>query len=241
MLKKINIIDLFLVLAIIAAVLLYNFAQRKFQTRVVDSINVELTSVNNHFITQKMVENLLKHNFPSTSKVLVEDLDLNKLESELLKNEMIEDAEVYLSVDGVLHAVVKQKTALARMLKNNSSYYLDTKGNAMPLSKEFSAHVPVVSGKVPKKKTEEFLYLLTKIKEDEFLKNSIYGINILPDNSVKLFVREYNYDIEFGHLNEIDKKIQNYKAFVHYAQQDTLISHYTNINLRFTQQVICTK
>lgn len=241
MIKKINITDVFLVLVIVAMVFLYQFSQTRFLNRPVDQIEVKLTSVNNHFISQEMVNNLLKQKFPSASNVIVEDLDLNRLESELLQNEMIEDADVFLDVHGVLHAEVQQKTAVARVLGNQSSYYIDRKGGTMPLSKEFSAHVPVVVGKVSKEYKENFTEFLEKIHTDEFLKTTITGIQILSDQSVKLTVRDYNYTIDFGRLLEIDKKFENYKAFVHYAQTDTLINKYTKVNLRFTEQVICTK
>lgn len=241
MIKKINITDVFLLLVVIAMVFLYHFSQARFLRRPVDQIEVKLTSVNNHFISQEMVNNLLKQSFKGASKVLVEDLDLKELEMELLQNEMIENAEVYLDVHGVLHAEVKQKTAIARVLDSQSSFYIDSKGGKMPLSKEFSAHVPVVVGKVSKEYKDNLTTLLEKIHTDEFLKTSITGIQISNDQSVKLTVRDYNYFIEFGKMTEIDKKFENYKAFVHYAQSDTLINKYTKVNLRFTEQVICTK
>jgi cell division protein FtsQ len=50
---------------------------------------------------------------------------------------------MYLSVDGVLKAVVKQKTPIARV-DNNSSFILIMK-NKMSLS-NFTARVPLVSG-----------------------------------------------------------------------------------------------
>lgn len=241
MIKKINITDVFLVLALVAMVALYHFAQGRFQNREVDQIEVKLTSVNNHFISQEMVNNLLKQKFPRASKVLVEDLDLNRLESELLQNEMIEGAEVYLDVNAVLYARVQQKTAVARVLENRVSHYIDSKGNKMPLSKEFSAHVPIVMGEISEKYKQDFVQFLDRIHSDEFLKTTITGIQILKDQSIRLSVRDYDYNVEFGRLVDMDKKFENYKAFVHYAQTDTLINKYTNVNLRFTEQVICTK
>ena len=44
-----------------------------------------------------------------------------------------------------------------------------------------------------------------------------------------------------SYLKEIEKKFDNYKAFVHYSKNDTLIGYYKNVNLRFTEQVVCTK
>ncbi len=241
MLKKINWFDVYLVLVFFALIGLFVFAQFRADLRTVDKIEVEFLSNNNHFITQEMVNNLLIQNFPTTSNIYKEELDLNKLEHVLRNNEMIETAQVYFDVNGVLNAEVVQKTAIARVLTENGSYYIDKHGNEMPLSDHFSAHVPVVYGQVLDRNRKEFVRMLNVIFEDEFLKKSITGIKINPDQSLNLTVREYDYNIEFGRLSEVDKKFDNYKAFLHYSKNDTIVPYYKNVNLRFTEQVICTK
>jgi cell division protein FtsQ len=50
-------------------------------------------------------------------------LDLNKLEQSVNKNEMIEKSEVFVSIDGVLKAVVKQKTPIARVFTDEGSFF----------------------------------------------------------------------------------------------------------------------
>lgn len=241
MFKKINWFDVFLVLIIFALVGLFLFAQSRAKQRTVDAIEVKFLSNNNHFITQEMVNNLLIQNFPKSSNVFKEELDLNKLEQELQKNEMIASSQVYFDKNGVLNAEVVQKTAIARVLTHNGSYYIDKQGGMMPLSDHFSAHVPVVYGKISERNKSDFLQMLNLIFEDDFLKKSITGIKINPDQSLNLTVREYDYNVEIGRLTEIDKKLANYKAFLHYSKNDTIIPYYKNVNLRFTEQVICTK
>src|SRR5690606_26956393 len=184
MLKKINWFDVYLVLSIFALIGLFVFAQSRSKQRTVDAIEVKFLSNNNHFITQEMVNNLLIQNFPSTMNVFKDDLDLNKLEQELQKNEMIASSQIYFDANGVLNAEVVQKTAIARVLTENSSYYIDKQGGSMPLSDHFSAHVPVVFGKISDRNREEFIRMLNVIFEDDFLKKSITGIKINPDQSL---------------------------------------------------------
>jgi len=241
MLKKINWFDVFLVLVIFALFGLFVFAQTRAKQRTVDEIKVEFLSNNNHFITQEMVNNLLIQNFPNASNVFKDELDLNKLEEELQKNEMIASSQVYFDENGVLKAEVVQKTAIARVLTENGSYYVDKQGEKMPLSDHFSAHVPVIYGKISDRNHQEFVRMLNVIFEDDFLKKSITGIKINPDQSLSLTVREYDYNVEFGRLAEVDKKFENYKAFLHHSKNDTIVPYYKNVNLRFTEQVICTK
>ena len=53
--------------------------------------------------------------------------------------------------------------------------------------------------------------------------------------------RNFNYQIEFGKIINAEKKFKNYKAFFQKAILDSSLTKYKNINLKFTQQVVCTK
>jgi len=241
MIKKINWFDVFLIVVLAIMFSLLAFANQRNNARYIEQIEVKLLSTNNHFITQQMVEKLIVETFPRDSKIINSDLNLKKIEDRLNKNAMIANSQVFVDVDGTLHAQVTQKTAKARVIDANGSFYIDENGNKMPLSNQFSAHVPVVWGVVKSNNKELFSSLLNTINNDTFLKKTITGIKINNDQSIVFTVRDYDYTVEFGYLKEIEKKFDNYKAFVHYSKNDTLIDYYKNINLRFTEQVVCTK
>ena len=241
MIKKINWFDVFLGLAIALMFSLLVFANNRNEVRPIEQIDVKLLSSNNHFITQEMIEKIIVQSFPNNSKITNSELDLESIENLLNKNEMIAHSEVFVDINGKLHAEVTQKTAVARVINGTETYYIDANGNRMPLSKNFSAHVPIVFGQIKAANKESFASLLNTIFNDEFLKTTITGIQINPDQSLVFTVRDYNYLVEFGHLKEIDRKLDNYKAFVHYSKNDTIIGYYKNVNLRFTEQVVCTK
>lgn len=241
MIKKINWFDVFLGLAIALMFSLLVFANNRNEVRPIEQIDVKLLSSNNHFITQEMIEKIIIQSFPNNSKITNSELDLENIENLLNKNEMIAHSEVFVDINGKLHAEVTQKTAVARVINGTETYYIDANGNRMPLSKNFSAHVPIVFGQIKPANKESFASLLNTIFNDEFLKTTITGIQINSDQSLIFTVRDYNYLVEFGHLKEIDRKLDNYKAFVHYSKNDTIIGYYKNVNLRFTEQVVCTK
>lgn len=241
MIKKINWFDVFLGFAIALMFSLLVFTNNRNEVRPIEQIDVKLLSSNNHFITQEMIEKIIVQSFPNNSKITNSELDLENIENLLNKNEMIAHSEVFVDINGKLHAEVTQKTAVARVINGTETYYIDANGNKMPLSKNFSAHVPIVFGQIKPANKESFASLLNTIFNDEFLKTTITGIQINPDQSLIFTVRDYNYLVEFGHLKEIDRKLDNYKAFVHYSKNDTIIGYYKNVNLRFTEQVVCTK
>ncbi|PKP16128.1 MAG: cell division protein FtsQ, partial [Bacteroidetes bacterium HGW-Bacteroidetes-23] len=132
-------------------------------------------------------------------------------------------------------------TPVARIFEGNGSYYIDYKGTKMPLSAIYTARVPLVSGGINDKNREDLNELFRMIHDDEFLKKNIIGIQVLPSGSLKMKNRNFDYDIDFGKTINMEKKFRNYKAFFQKAVQDSSIHGYQLINLKFTQQVVCTK
>ena len=168
-------------------------------------------------------------------------LDLNTLETVLDDHEMIEKAQVFSTVDGFLNTRITQKTPIVRVITDNETYYLDKKGDRIPLSENFSARVPLVVGAISDKNCKPYLNLFNEIKNDDFLSKNITAAEILPSGNVVLANRSYDYKIVFGQPKNVERKFKNYKAFYHHAIKDTLIKNYKEINLMFIQQVVCKK
>jgi cell division protein FtsQ len=54
-----------------------------------------------------------------------------------------------------------------------------------------------------------------------------------------MFNRNYNYQIDFGNITDMEQKFKDYKAFFQAVLDSSLYS--TKMILRFTKQVVCTK
>ena len=111
----------------------------------------------------------------------------------------------------------------------------------MSLSTNFTARVPLVSGDLNKKNNEDLTGLLRMVYDDEFLKKNIIGIQIMSNGSLKMLNRNFDYQIDFGKLKNVERKFKNYKAFFQKAVLDSSLYKYKKIDLRFTEQVVCTK
>lgn len=239
--KKIKWNDVRLVLMIGVMVFLYSFSTKRNEARKIVKTDVEFTGENNPFVTHETVNNLLIQNFNGASTIQKDKLDLNSLEHTLDKNKMIEKVEVYATIDGTLKALVTQKTPIARVSNEEGSYYIDYQGEEVPLSDTYTARVPLLSGEVNEENRAGLVEVFKKIHDDDFLKKNITGVQILPTGSMIMTNRNYDYRILFGKSINVDKKFNNYKAFFQHALRDTLIGKYKLINLKFTQQVVCTK
>ncbi len=220
---------------------LYSFTSQRNDHRKLIKSEVIFTDDSNPFIRQETVNKLLIENRKDAKGIQKDGLDLNKLEKSINNNPMIEKSEVFVSIDGVLKAVVKQKTPIARVFDENGSFYIDYQGNKMPISEEYTARVPIISGEISNENKTDLNKLLQFVYNDEFLKKNIIGIQILPSGSLKMVNRNFDYTIDFGKTVNIEKKFSNYKAFFQKSVADSSLYKYKNINLKFTQQVICTK
>ena len=239
--KFFNWTNIRLILMFTVVALLYSFTSIRNEHRKLTKSVVVFLDDSSPFIRQETVNKLLIENKTQAQSIQKDKLDLNKLEKSINTNPMVEKSEVFVSIDGVLKAVVKQKTPIARVFDENGSFYIDYQGNVMPLSKEFTARVPIISGEINKENKAELNKLLQFVYDDEFLKKNIIGIQILPDGSLKMLSRNFNYEIEFGKTINVERKFSNYKAFYQKAVSDSSLYHYKKINLKFTQQVVCTK
>ncbi len=152
---------------------------------------------------------------------------------------MISKAEVFVTIDGVLKARVKQRKPIARVA-DNPHFYIDSDGKKMPLSDFYSARVPMITGK-SLEHYDKLYPLLVKLNTDTFMKQHIIGIHIEANENLTLYMRNYDFDINFGRPKNIETKIQNFKAFYQKTVNDSTIYKYRHINLNIDSQVVATK
>jgi cell division protein FtsQ len=239
--RRINWHSVRLVLVILMMIFLYSFSSKRNSERKINKIEIKFESNENMFLTHQMVNNLLIQNLGGSSRIQKDKVDLNTLENTLNHHEMIEKAEVFSTIDGFLNTRITQKTPILRVISDDDSYYLDKKGGRISLSTNFSARVPLVVGEISKEKRKSYLNLFNEINNDDFLSKNITGAQIMPSGNVVLTNRSFDFKIAFGKPINVKKKLKNYKAFFHHAIKDTLIKEYKEINLMFTQQVVCKK
>ncbi|MCM4155851.1 cell division protein FtsQ/DivIB [Gramella sp. AN32] len=235
--RSMGYIKAFCVIALVA--FLYGFAAERNKGRGIRDIKVHFTDTENLYVTEEVVNKLLIQNNASASSIDKETLDLNKVEDLLNSHEMIENAEVYLTLDGKLRAEVNQRKPIGRVM-GNASFYLDKQGELMPLSPFFSARVPMMFG-FDGKNVKEAYPVVNYIKNDEFLTSHIVSIQRKPGGHFELELREQDFKVYFGDSTHVATKFNNFKAFYKKAQKDKKLDTYKKVNLQFGDQVVCTK
>ena len=226
-------------LTVTLIVFLFGFTKDRNAKRKLTKIDIEFVDDNSPFISLNTVNKLLIQNYDYVTSIHKETLVLNDMEDRLLKNPMIRDAQVFVTVDGTLGARIEQRTPIARV-SSSPDFYLDEDGKKMPLSGVYSARVPLITG-ISKDNFSEVTSLLLKINEDEFMKKSVVGLDVKKNGNIELRLRKHDFKVLFGKATAIDKKFQNFKAFYQKTKQDSTLSGYGLVNLQFESQVIATK
>ncbi len=219
---------------------LYAFSGQRNRHRTVNGLNIEFVGDQNLYITHEMVNKLLIQNYGSLTNVPKENLVLNTIEKVIVANEMVKNAQVYLTVNGELTSKIVQRKPIGRV-EGITKFYVDDEGRRMPLSKNHSARVPIITGKITGKSLEDIYAILKYINQDDFLRKNIIGIHIEDEEKYQLKFRMENFVVNLGSVDNLEKKFNNFKAFYSKATKDKTLEKYNIVSLEFNNQVVCTK
>lgn len=208
---------------------------RDLQVVVVDSLD-------KHFVSENDLVYILKKAGLNPIKKPMDEVNTDRIENELLKNEMIARVEAYKTPSGMIKLEVEQKIPILRVISPRGNYYVDNLGSTMPVSRRYVAHVPVVSGYVEKELAVTDLYKFALfLQENEFWNDQIEQIYVYPDNDIELIPRVGNHRIMLGTLDEFEEKLANLKLFYEQAIPKVGWEKYSMINLKYKNQIVCTK
>ena len=205
--------------------------------RLIEDIDVVIQPNSSFYISTDSVKNSIKK-YIYTSK---DSISITKIEDELDKNTFVEKSQVYTAVGHKLFVNIKQKEPVARIITNDSIFYLDKNSSFMSLSKLHSADVPIIFGFNQFSDLDYLTKVSLMIRDDKFLNQNITQIIINENQEINLKLSGLNTFIELGHNNKLEKKIQNLKAFYNRAVRKNDIEKYKEINLQFENQVVAVK
>jgi cell division protein FtsQ len=220
---------------------LYSFTSVRNDEKKVTKIEVKFQAGNNNFLTHFMVNKLLIQNDIIVTNQAKSVIDLYNLENKVAKNHYVEKVAVFLTIDGVLKTNIKQRTPIARIFASEDSYYIDKQGVKVPLSKNYSARVLLISGVENSADIQVILPLVSYILKDDFLQKEIVGIVKSDVDEYEFSVRSGDYKIAFGKLNDMKVKFNKLKAFYNTTYKNKTIQKYKRITVKYHNQVVCSK
>lgn len=194
--------------------------------------------------------------------VPIDSLNTMMLENFMYQYPAVKKADAYTNIDGILNIVIKQRKPVVRIINNNGrSFYIDENGFIMPGSERFTAYVLVANGFINDnllvERTKSVfnkdslgnlipsqlldLYNLSDFINDDDLWNAqIEQIYVNDINELVLVPRVGSHLILFGNADQIEMKFRKLKSI--YKIFNTIgWNRYRTINLKFRNQIICTK
>jgi cell division protein FtsQ len=229
-----------LTLLMLGITVAYGFSEIRNQKRPIVGLKVQFVGDENYYITQDAVNKLLIQNIGALPKVDKEKIVLNTVESAVQAHDMVKNAQIFMSLDGQLNAKITQRIPIGR-ISADYPYYLDDEGKKMPLSPNYAARVPLISGHITERSLHGAYLILQKVNQDNFLKTNLIGIRIAGEDDFSLLLRSREFIVKIGSATALTGKFANFKAFYAKALQENSLNHYRSVNLEFSGQVVCTK
>lgn len=205
------------------------------------SISIE-TKGGLFFIDEEMIEGLLLESEDSLLGKSFEDINIYLLEDFVEEHPNIEKAELYLALNGTLCVDVKQRKPIVRVFEEEQSYYLDSKTEPIPLSDKYSARVlQVYWNEITPARKEILKTVLTAVEDDEFFKAQITALEFDENDELIIYPRVGDHKIILGEAQNIEEKFEKLKVFYRHGLENVGWNRYSHINLKFENQVVCTK
>jgi cell division protein FtsQ len=198
-------------------------------------VKVNFRYDNGKFLDSQMVNKLLIQREDTTFFLKEDMLDLKEVEDLLISNPMIATADIFRTPQGILSVKLEERKPIVRVINNQEEFYLDNIGHRVPLSKKYSARVPIFYGKVDKN-LMDLVNFIKLIKKDSFAKSEVIDLKSLNNNYV-LGLRTFPFKIIWGKNSKYKNKIKKLKYLYYYLEKKDFLK-IEKVNLSFDKQIV---
>jgi len=249
---KINIKkELKIAAALVGVSFLIAFTERKQSGALCNNVIVEIENLNeNHFLDERDVMHLVETSGQSVRGTSIARINLKAIESKLMYDKHIRDAELYGDLKGNLIVSVDLRRPLARIVQEDGpDAYLSEEGVVMGISDKFTSRVLIISGKFGKQLLEkgdahkieggkELMEMIEYINEDPFWRAQISQMDIDANGDMVIYPQITGQRVEFGTMANYEAKLKKLMVFYKEVLPQKGWTRYERVNLKFEGQVI---
>jgi cell division protein FtsQ len=246
------------IIAVFAGLLVLLSFVNKRQTEVVCwSLTVEIDDANDfRFIDQPMVLSVVYDLGDSLVGTRMDAIDIARIHKSVLAMHGVDQVEVVKSLDGQVKITICQRTPILRIQTlDGHGFYIDEQGEPMALTTNYTARVPVALGEFPFTTDEvlsnwkvaafplvdELFTIVNYTNTSTLWKSQTDHFYYNTEGDIELIPRVGNHRIILGDSQRIAKKLKKLEAFYHDTVGKKDLNKYTTINLKYRDQVVCTK
>jgi cell division protein FtsQ len=220
---------------------MWHFSGRN-NEKVCGKLNIILDQIGEkQLITENEVAQILEDNGYNPIGKTIKHIQTEEIEKVLQKNPMIKSVECYKTPSGAVFITIKQRIPKFRVV-GTGSYYIDNERKSMPVSPNFAAYVPVVSGRVTVSMAIGKMFdFVTYLEENPFWNAQIEQIFVRDDGKIELVPRVGESIIVLGTLDNYEKKLEKLHKLYAYGFKTIGWNKYKIIDLQYKDQVVCDK
>ncbi len=227
-------------ISVLLLAVLYGFSEMRNEGRLGSDLRVELMNDTGSTLREAVVNKLLIQNEKAQLLTGGDRVVLKWIESEVGAIPSVHRVEAFRALTGQLVVQVWTRKPVARIAAS-PSYLVDAEGVRLPLDNYRAVPLPLVSGNVGAGRMDDLCALIRVVQNDTFLKNHIIGYEVMEDGGFAMHARTVDYIIHLRDLDNLDRRIRNYKVFYQKAREESLLDMYSQIDLSCINQVVCTK
>ena len=226
---------------VVVIVLLMAFSFKQQEKVKCQHFDVLLAASEDHFVNNEMIHELLKNKNLHPLERTSAEIAIKEIEQSISNHAAVKNANVYSDILGKISVDITQRKPIARVVEENDSYYIDEDGQWMPLSNHYTARTLVISGNVAAVNSEALFQIAQYIYKDPFWNAQIMQVHIEDNEDLTLIPRVGYHQIVFGEAENFEEKFSNLKLFYEKGISYKGWNNYSSINLKFKNQIVCTK
>lgn len=200
-------------------------------------------SAEKQFVKAKDIETLITNKKLYPVGKSFTDINTLAIRDTILTNKLVKSAEVYTTSKGAIVANVYQKEPVLRVISDTKGrFYIDGNRERMPVSSNFSVYVPLATGAIDENFAKNKLFDFAAFLNDNPNWDAwIEQIVVKPDKEVELIPRIGDFKILLGNLENYPAKLAKFTLFIEKGLNTVGWNRYSEINLKYENQVVCTK
>lgn len=198
-------------------------------------------NVTGGFLTPADVQHILTEQNLYPVGQRLSDVNLRAIEERLEAQELIEHAEAYKTQSGNVKISISERVPVMRVMANGEDYYVDRDGRTL-MNTGHVCNLVVATGSISHDYATRVLAPVGRIiMADDFWRNQIEQVNILPDSTVEMVPRVGGHIIYIGRPIGVTKKLERLRKFYQYGLSQAGWNKYSRISVEFNNQIVCKK
>jgi cell division protein FtsQ len=210
-----------------------------------------------HFVTKRQLLNLAYGNSSRIAGKPVKEVSISAIENRIKVLRELKKAEVFISIDGMVHVYVEQRTPVMRVMPGDGGdFFVDEDGVVVRRRNLYNPRLHIVEGNVSITSAmlngisvldtairhsilKDIYPLVNYINDDKFWSAQIDQIYIDGNDEIDLIPRTWNQVVHLGSADNYEGKLRNLEAFYDKVLPEVGWNKYSIINLEFKDQIVC--